>query len=73
MFEALPAYDEKGGFTMGLVIIFAIVTILAAFGGFSALKNKNFLGAFWGVASFVTFGWFTVMTIVHSGFPTGSH
>jgi hypothetical protein len=73
MFEALPAYDEKGGFTMGLVIIFAIVTILAAFGGFSSLKNKNFLGAFWGVASFVTFGWFTVMTIVHSGFPTGHH
>jgi hypothetical protein len=69
----LPVYDQKGGFFMGLVIIFALVTILAAFGGLSALKNKNFLGAFWGVASFVTFGWFTVMTIINSGFPTGTH
>ncbi|WHY84711.1 DUF2759 domain-containing protein [Neobacillus novalis] len=58
---------------MGLVIIFAIVTVLAAFGGFSALKNKNLLGAFWGVASFLVFGWFTVMTILKSGFPTGTH
>ncbi|MFJ5715360.1 DUF2759 domain-containing protein [Neobacillus sp. NPDC093127] len=58
---------------MGLVIIFAIVTVLAAFGGFSALKNKNHLGAFWGVASFLVFGWFTVMTILKSGFPTGTH
>ncbi|MBV7507472.1 DUF2759 domain-containing protein [Bacillus sp. sid0103] len=58
---------------MGLVIIFALVTILAAFGAFSAFKNKNFLGAFWGVASFLVFGWFTVMTIVESGFPTGTH
>jgi hypothetical protein len=58
---------------MGLVIIFAIVTILAAFAGFNALKSKNFLGAFWGVASFLVFGWFTVMTIVKSGFPTGTH
>jgi hypothetical protein len=55
---------------MGLVIIFAIVTVLAAYGGYSAIKNKNFLGAFFGVASFLVFGWFTVMTIVESGFPT---
>jgi hypothetical protein len=58
---------------MGLVIIFALVTILAAFGGYNALKNKNFLAAFWGVASFLVFGWFTVMTIIKSGFPTGTH
>ncbi|MBT2656647.1 DUF2759 domain-containing protein [Bacillus sp. ISL-18] len=58
---------------MGLVIIFALVTILAAFGGYSSLKNKNFLAAFWGVASFLVFGWFTVMTIIESGFPTGTH
>ncbi|HEY2420568.1 MAG TPA: DUF2759 domain-containing protein [Neobacillus sp.] len=42
-------------------------------GGFTALKNKNFLGAFWGVASFFVFGWFTVMTILHNGVPTGTH
>jgi hypothetical protein len=58
---------------MGLVIIFALVTILAGYGGFSALKNKNLLGAFFGVASFAVFGWFTVMTLLESGFPTGTH
>ncbi len=58
---------------MGLVIIFALVTILAGIGAFSALKNKNLLGAFWGLASFAVFGWFTVMTIIKSGFPTGTH
>ncbi|MGG3469991.1 DUF2759 domain-containing protein [Neobacillus pocheonensis] len=58
---------------MGLVIIFALITVLAAFGGLRSLKNKNMLGAFWGVASFLVFGWFTVMTIVESGFPTGAH
>lgn len=58
---------------MGIVIIFGLVTILAAIGAFTALKNKNLLGAFWGVASFAVFGWFTVMTVIHSGFPTGTH
>ncbi|MEW9049640.1 MAG: DUF2759 domain-containing protein [Neobacillus sp.] len=54
---------------MGLVIIFALVTILAAYGSFTALKNKNFLGAFFGVGSFLVFGWFTIMTLIESGFP----
>jgi len=58
---------------MGLVIIFALVAILAAYGAFSALKNKSLLGAFWGVASFVVFGWFAVMTLINSGYPTGTH
>ncbi|MCH6266627.1 MULTISPECIES: DUF2759 domain-containing protein [Neobacillus] len=58
---------------MGLVIIFALVTILAALGGFRSLKKKNLLGAFWGIASFLVFGWFTVMTLINSGYPTGTH
>ena len=58
---------------MGFVIISALVAILAAIGGFTALKSKNFLGAFWGVASFLVFGWFTVMTLIHHGVPTGTH
>jgi len=58
---------------MGLVIIFALVTILAAFGAFSALKNKNFLGAFFGVATLAVFGWFAIMTLIESGYPTGTH
>ena len=58
---------------MGIVFIFAIVTILAAIGGFKELKRKNLLGAFWGVASFLVFGWFTVMTIISNGIPAGTH
>jgi Protein of unknown function (DUF2759) len=58
---------------MGVVIIFALVTLLAAYGAFTALKNKNFLGAFWAVATLAVFGWFTVMTLIESGFPTGTH
>lgn len=58
---------------MGLVIIFALVAILAAYGTFTALKNKNLLGAFWGVASLIVFGAFAIATLVNSGYPTGTH
>ncbi|MEH7178741.1 DUF2759 domain-containing protein [Neobacillus vireti] len=58
---------------MGLVIIFALVSLLAAYGAFTALKNKNVLGAFFAVATLAVFGWFTVMTLIESGFPTGTH
>ncbi|WP_462412213.1 DUF2759 domain-containing protein [Neobacillus sp. Marseille-QA0830] len=58
---------------MGLVIIFGLVAILAALGAFKALKNKNLLAAFWGVASLAVFGWFAVMTLINSGYPTGTH
>ncbi|MBA4535813.1 DUF2759 domain-containing protein [Bacillus aquiflavi] len=54
---------------MGLVIIFGLVTILAAFGSISALKNKNFLGAFFGIGTLAVFGWFTFMTVLKSGYP----
>nr|WP_263325731.1 DUF2759 domain-containing protein [Neobacillus sp. Marseille-Q6967] len=58
---------------MGLVIIFILVALLAAYGSFTALKNKNFLGVFFGVASLAVFGWFAIMTLIESGFPTGTH
>jgi hypothetical protein len=58
---------------MGIVIIFTLVALLAAYGAFTALKNKNFLGAFWAVASLAVFGWFAIMTLIESGFPTGTH
>jgi steroid 5-alpha reductase family enzyme len=58
---------------MGLVIILTLVTILAAFGTLRSLKNKNFLGAFWGGASFLVFGWFVIMTVIHHGVPVGTH
>ncbi|WP_084361969.1 DUF2759 domain-containing protein [Robertmurraya korlensis] len=54
---------------MGLVIIFALVTLLAAYGAFSSLKNKNFLGLFFAVGTLAIFGFFTVMTVIHHGYP----
>lgn len=55
---------------MGLMIIFALVTLLAGYGTFTALKNKNMLGLVFGAGTFLVFGWFTVMTILNSGYPT---
>jgi hypothetical protein len=55
---------------MGLAIIFALVTVLAGFATFSALKNKNILGIVFGGGTFLVLGWFTVMTVLNSGFPT---
>ncbi|WP_343804251.1 DUF2759 domain-containing protein [Bacillus carboniphilus] len=55
---------------MGLVIIFALVTILAAIGLFTSLKNKNLLGIVFGFGTLAVFGWFTIMTFIHSGYPT---
>lgn len=54
---------------MGLAIIFAFVTLLAGYGTFSALKNKNLLGIVFGGGTFLVIGWFTVMTILKHGFP----
>jgi hypothetical protein len=54
---------------MGLAIIFALVTLLAGYATFSALKNKNILGIVFGGGTFLVIGWFTVMTVLYSGFP----
>lgn len=54
---------------MGLVIIFALVAILAAFGAISALKNKNILGLVFAAGSFLVFGGFALMTLIKSGYP----
>lgn len=54
---------------MGLMIIFGLVALLAAYGTFSALKNRNILGILFGGGAFLVFGWFTVMTIIKNGYP----
>ncbi|KAB2493600.1 MULTISPECIES: DUF2759 domain-containing protein [Priestia] len=56
---------------MGTVIIFGLVALLAIFGTISALKNKNFLGFGFALATFAVFGFFTVMTIIGNGYPGG--
>lgn len=55
---------------MGLIIIFALVTILAGIGTVSAFKNKNYLGLILGGGAFLVFGWFTLMTFINSGYPS---
>lgn len=55
---------------MGTVIIFALVTILAAFGIVRSFKTKNLFGALFAVGTFVVFGWFSVMTFLNSGYPS---
>ena len=54
---------------MGLVIIFALVAILAAFAALSALKNKNILGFVLAACSLLVFGGFALMTLIKSGYP----
>jgi len=57
---------------MGLIIIFALVTIFAAYGTFHSLKNKNLLGIVFGGGTLLVFGWFTIMTAIYQGYP-GAH
>ncbi|GGE73976.1 DUF2759 domain-containing protein [Priestia taiwanensis] len=54
---------------MGLVIILALVTVLSLVGTLKTLKDKNFIGAGFGFASVVTFGWFVIMTVLNNGYP----
>ncbi|TDL82307.1 DUF2759 domain-containing protein [Peribacillus frigoritolerans] len=55
---------------MGLVIIFALVTLLSAYGLYRSFKGKNVLGIVFAGGTLAIFGWFTFMTIIHHGFPT---
>ena len=57
---------------MGLVIIFALITILAAYGVFRSLTSRNFLAVSWGMATVLIFGWFSIMTVIHHGVPTST-
>jgi uncharacterized membrane protein len=54
---------------MGLVIILALVVVLSLIGTLKSIKKKNFMGAGFGFASVVTFGWFVVMTVLNNGYP----
>ncbi|CAM4130776.1 membrane protein [Bacillus manliponensis] len=54
---------------MGLVIIFALVTLFAVIASLKTLRAKDMLGAGLSVATVLVFGWFTVMTVLNSGYP----
>ncbi|MDX8291144.1 DUF2759 domain-containing protein [Metabacillus indicus] len=55
---------------MGLVIIFALVTLLSVLGLLRSFKDKNVMGIVFAGGTLAVFGWFTVMTILHHGYPT---
>jgi hypothetical protein len=55
---------------MLLIIIFGLVTLLAALAVFRSVKEKNILGFLFAGATFTVFGLFTFMTLLHSGYPT---
>jgi hypothetical protein len=55
---------------MGLVIIFGLTALLALYGAFTSLRNKNFLGVGFALATVGVFAWFTIMTVLHHGFPS---
>ncbi|WP_243290548.1 DUF2759 domain-containing protein [Bacillus sp. FJAT-47783] len=54
---------------MGLVIIFTLVTLLGVVGMFRTIKEKNVLGLLFAFGTVAVFGWFTVMTFIHHGYP----
>ena len=54
-----------------LMVIFGLVAILAVVGTFQAIKEKNLLSVVFNLLSAAVFGWFTIMTVINSGYPPG--
>ncbi|MFD1705401.1 DUF2759 domain-containing protein [Siminovitchia sediminis] len=54
---------------MGTVIIFSLVAILAIFAFLRSFKQRNFLGIIFSFGTLAVFGFFSVMTLINSGFP----
>lgn len=55
---------------MLLVVIFGLVALFALWGVLRSVRNKNILGFLLVGATLFVFGWFTVMTVINSGYPT---
>ncbi|MBT2574429.1 DUF2759 domain-containing protein [Bacillus sp. ISL-51] len=55
---------------MLLVVIFGLVALLAVLGVLRAVRQRNILGFLFAGATLCVFGWFAVMTVVNSGYPT---
>ncbi|HHY73023.1 MAG TPA: DUF2759 domain-containing protein [Bacillus bacterium] len=49
---------------MGLVIIFALVTVFSLAGTFRSLKQKSMLAVLFAGGSTLVFGWFTIVTFI---------
>ncbi len=55
---------------MGLIIIFALVTLLSVVGTIRSLREKNIMGFVFAAGTLLIFGWFTIMTLINHGYPT---
>ncbi|WP_342525436.1 DUF2759 domain-containing protein [Chryseomicrobium sp. FSL W7-1435] len=56
-----------------LIVIFLLTTILAIVGTYQAFKERNFLGVFFNAATVLVFGFFSIATVIHHGYPPGLH
>lgn len=56
-----------------LMVIFGLVAIFAVVGTFQGIKEKNLLAIIFNVAAVAIFGWFTIMTVINSGYPPALH
>lgn len=56
-----------------LMVIFGLIAIFAVVGAFQAIKEKNVLAILFNVATVGIFGWFTIMTVINSGYPPALH
>lgn len=65
----IKEWVDRGGYCMGLVIIFTLVTLLAVFATLRTLREKNFLAGGFALATVLVFGWFTIMTVLYNGYP----
>lgn len=54
---------------MGTAIITLLIALLAVFSTISSLKNRNYLGLIFSLATVAIFGFFSIMTIIKSGYP----
>lgn len=65
----IEEWVDRGGYCMGLVIIFALVTLLAVFATLRTLREKNLFAGGFAIATVLVFGWFTIMTVLYNGTP----
>jgi hypothetical protein len=54
---------------MGIVVIFAFVSLLAVYGFYRALHQRNILALILSASTALVFGFFSIMTVIHSGYP----
>lgn len=54
---------------MGLMLIFTCVVVLSALAIVRTLYDRNYLGLFFAGATFLTFSFFVIATVVTHGYP----